>query len=269
MAKELISYLEMCRREGAGLRRGMHFGLGGTYSVLLMSIHPRAPYQDRVAADGTTLIYEGHDELKSVAVPYPKDVDQPLCTAYGTPTQNAKFRQAAQACKLGQQSPERVRIYEKWRPGIWLYRGLFHLVDAWQESDGKRQVYKFKLVAVDGRNDEQLPVLPPRPRRSVPRAIKIAVWQRDGGKCVMCGGTEKLHFDHIVPVSKGGTSKTADNIQLLCARHNLAKGATLALQVRDRAWLSLSPGGERFARRDNNPTFTPSWPSPIEEAGIW
>jgi HNH endonuclease len=228
MTKELISYLEMCRREGVGLRRGMHFGHGGTYSVLLMSVQPQAPYQDSVAADGITLIYEGHDELKSVAVPHPKAVDQPFCTAYGTATQNAKFHQAAQAYKCGQQSPERVRIYEKCRPGLWLYRGLFHLVDSWQESDGKRRVCKFKLVAVDGKDEGQMPVLPPRPRRNIPRAIRIAVWQRDGGKCVVCGGTDKLHFDHIVPISKGGTSNTANNIQLLCARHNLAKGARLS-----------------------------------------
>ena len=120
-----------------------------------------------------------------------------------------------------------MKIYEKCRPGLWLYHGLFHLVDAWQESDGKRQVCKFKLVAMDGQDDGQPPVLPLRPRRSVPRAIKITVLQRDRGKCVVCGGTDKLHFDHIVPISKGGTSITTDNIQLLCARHNLAKGARL------------------------------------------
>jgi HNH endonuclease len=229
MAKALITYLDMCRREGARLRRGMHFGHGGTYSVLLMSVHPRAPYRDHVAADGSTLIYEGHDELKSVAVPHPKAVDQPFCTAYGTATQNAKFHQAAQAYKCGQRSPDRVKIYEKCRPGLWLYRGLFHLVDSWQESDGKRWVCKFKLVAVDEKCDEDQPLeLPPRPRRSIPRAIKIAVWQRDGGKCVVCGAMDKLHFDHIVPVSKGGTSNATDNIQLLCARHNLAKGTRLS-----------------------------------------
>ncbi len=70
------------------------------------------PYQDLIAADGTTVIYEGHDEVKSVAGPHPKAVDQPLRTASGTPTQNAKFHQAAQAYKLGQRLPERVRIYE-------------------------------------------------------------------------------------------------------------------------------------------------------------
>jgi HNH endonuclease len=228
MTKEFMSYSEMCRREGVGLRRGMHFGHGDAYSVLLMSVQPRAPYRDHIAADGTTLIYEGHNEPKSVAVPHPKAVDQPAYTAYGTATQNAKFHQAAQAYKCGQLSPERVRIYEKCRPGLWLYRGLFHLVDSWQERDGKRRVYKFKLVAVDGKDEGQTPVLPPRPRRRIPRAVKVTVWQRDGGKCVVCGRTDKLHFDHIVPIAKGGTSNAADNIQLLCAHHNLAKGARLS-----------------------------------------
>jgi hypothetical protein len=201
MAKELIPYREMCRREGAGLRRGMHFSLGGTYSVLLMSIQSGAPYQDRLTADGTTLIYEGHDEPQRAVVPCPKAVDQPLRTAYGTPTQNAKFHESAQAYKHEQRPPERVKVYEKCRPGLWLYRGLFHLVDSWQESDGKRQVFKFKLVAVDGKDDGQPLVLPPRPQRSIPRAIKIAVWRRDGGKCVVCGAIDRLHFDHIVPYS--------------------------------------------------------------------
>ena len=30
-------------------------------------------------------------------------------------------------------------------------------------------------------------------------------------------------FDHIVPVAKGGTSLVVENVQLLCARHNLQK----------------------------------------------
>lgn len=34
---------------------------------------------------------------------------------------------------------------------------------------------------------------------------------------------DNLHFDHILPFSKGGTSLKSENIQLLCARHNLQK----------------------------------------------
>jgi 5-methylcytosine-specific restriction endonuclease McrA len=39
---------------------------------------------------------------------------------------------------------------------------------------------------------------------------------------------DKLHFDHVIPISQGGPSTSADNIQLLCARHNLAKGALMS-----------------------------------------
>ena len=53
--------------------------------------------------------------------------------------------------------------------------------------------------------------------------VKLEVWKRDAGKCVICGATNELHFDHVIPYSKGGTSLKADNVQLLCARHNLEK----------------------------------------------
>ena len=59
--------------------------------------------------------------------------------------------------------------------------------------------------------------------RIIPPQVKLEVWRRDKGKCVMCGSKDNLHFDHIIPFSKGGSSLIADNIQLLCARHNIAK----------------------------------------------
>lgn len=67
-----------------------------------------------------------------------------------------------------------------------------------------------------------------RDDRYIPAAIKARVRARDGGKCRNCGSTDGLQFDHIYPWSKGGTSKSADNIQLLCASCNLRKGASLA-----------------------------------------
>ena len=54
--------------------------------------------------------------------------------------------------------------------------------------------------------------------------MRIEVWNRDNGRCVICGATNELHFDHVLPYSKGGTSVKAENVQLLCARHNLLKG---------------------------------------------
>jgi 5-methylcytosine-specific restriction endonuclease McrA len=54
--------------------------------------------------------------------------------------------------------------------------------------------------------------------------VKIAVAARDGGRCRICGSTVGLHYDHIVPYSRGGRSDDVNNIQLLCAKHNLRKG---------------------------------------------
>jgi 5-methylcytosine-specific restriction endonuclease McrA len=59
--------------------------------------------------------------------------------------------------------------------------------------------------------------------RLIPTQVKLEVWKRDGGKCVTCGARDNLHFDHIIPYSRGGSSLLAKNIQLLCARHNLQK----------------------------------------------
>lgn len=62
--------------------------------------------------------------------------------------------------------------------------------------------------------------------RHIPDNVKVIVWQRDGAKCVRCGATEYLEYDHIIPFSKGG-SNSEMNIQLLCRKCNLAKGGEL------------------------------------------
>ncbi len=63
-------------------------------------------------------------------------------------------------------------------------------------------------------------------RVPIPEDVRMFVWQRDGGKCVKCGSQELLEFDHIIPVSKGGSS-TERNIQLLCEPCNRSKGSTI------------------------------------------
>jgi hypothetical protein len=224
MANEIISYLDMCQCEGVNLQRGMNFGLGGNHSVILMSLRPNAPYQDELQDGGTVLIYEGHDEPRSLQVPDPKRVDQPEFTPSGALTQNGLFFKGAQQAKAGLRLPERVRVYEKLRQGIWSSNGVFHLVDAWQQESNGRKVFKFKLVAVEGEEDLSLSTRPNATRRRViPTQVKLEVWKRDGGRCVICGATDELHFDHIVPYSRGGTSVVAENVQLLCARHNIEK----------------------------------------------
>ena len=167
MANEIISYLEVCRREGVSLQRGMNFGLGGNHSVILMFIRPNAPYQDELQDGGSVLIYEGHDEPRSSVVSDPKRIDQPERTSSGTLTQNGLFHRAAQEFRKKLRPPERVSVYEKLRQGIWSYNGVFHLIESWLQQSSGRKVFKFKLVAVEGEEDLSTPVRTDADRRRV------------------------------------------------------------------------------------------------------
>ena len=59
-------------------------------------------------------------------------------------------------------------------------------------------------------------------RTTIPMDIATAVWNRDGGKCCICGSKEELEFDHIIPISKGGATSFR-NLQLLCKTCNIRK----------------------------------------------
>jgi Holliday junction DNA helicase RuvB len=63
-------------------------------------------------------------------------------------------------------------------------------------------------------------------RQSIPDDVKMFVWQRDRGCCAKCSRQENLEYDHIIPISKGG-SNTARNIQLLCEKCNRSKSANI------------------------------------------
>jgi 5-methylcytosine-specific restriction endonuclease McrA len=67
--------------------------------------------------------------------------------------------------------------------------------------------------------------------RTVPAAARRQVWERDGGCCTWlgtdgrrCGSRWKLELDHVRPVALGGAS-TADNVRILCRRHNVLHAA--------------------------------------------
>lgn len=166
-----------------------------------------------------------HDAPRTRGGPDPKTQDQPLTTPAGQPTQNGRFWDAAHRHKCGLAPPHPVHVYEKLRRGIWVFNGVFDLRDAWLQEVGGRAVCRFRLTL-----REREPPLTQNSvmrdlehTRLIPPSVKQAVWKRDGGRCRLCGATDNLHFDHIIPYSKGGSSLVADNIQLLCARHNLAK----------------------------------------------
>ena len=231
MRGNIISYDDLCRKEGAKLQKGMNFRLKGGHSVILMSVRKNSPYQDEITEDGSVLIYEGHDVPKTEGVSDPKRLDQPEYRYSGSLTENGKFNKAAQEFKRGNKGPDIVQVYEKIKPGIWSDNGFFHLIDSWIKSDDLRKVFKFKLIAIETVMDESIPedIFDADVIRSriIPSSIKLEVWKRDNGMCVQCQSKDELHFDHILPFSKGGTSIKVENVQLLCARHNLEKSAKI------------------------------------------
>ena len=65
-------------------------------------------------------------------------------------------------------------------------------------------------------------------KREPSARLKVQVLMRDGNRCRLCGvecndGLHNIHFDHIIPWSKGGET-TLENLQVLCSDCNLAKG---------------------------------------------
>jgi 5-methylcytosine-specific restriction endonuclease McrA len=68
------------------------------------------------------------------------------------------------------------------------------------------------------------PTRPPRgPRYATPRQRAI-VLRRDRYRCRRCGARRNLQIDHVVPWSWGGPT-TVGNLQVLCKRCNMRKGA--------------------------------------------
>jgi len=120
-----------------------------------------------------------------------------------------------------------VRVYEKLRPGIWPDKGLFELVGYEYRDMGTRRVFKFRMRLSDAPDYVAQRREVDEFRRVIPAWVKQVVYKRDKGRCVLCGAQDQLHFDHELPFSRGGTGLSPDNVRILCARHNLQKGARI------------------------------------------
>jgi HNH endonuclease len=107
-----------------------------------------------------------------------------------------------------------------WESGSYGERDVLALIrDRQRRSAQKLDRAHMLLNIEEGRS------VRPRGRRDpIPREVRRAVFERDGGKCIQCGSTFDLQYDHVIPVALGGAT-TLENLQLLCADCNRSKGA--------------------------------------------
>lgn len=209
MAKnDIITYNQLKQSYG-NIQRGINFGKGAKHTIILMSVRKDSPYVDK-EVDGQ-IVYEGEDVY---GIPDRKHIDQELTR------QNKSLANAVIQYIEGKRKAEPVIVFEKIEENKWIDRGEFKLVGVQKIYDGKRYVYRFTLS--DG--DEETEKLDPDNYRSrgISSDVQKEVWKRDGGRCIKCGSSQNIHFDHIIPFSKGGSNE-ADNIQILCSRCNIKK----------------------------------------------
>jgi len=226
--KDILSYNELVLKEKINIQRGMNFRpKNKNYSILLMSVREDSPYNDTFDEKEKILYYEGED-VSRTEHDTPKKFDQPFFKKSGTLTNNGIFFKAAEEYKLNRKSkPEKVKVYEKIDRNVWADKGFFNLIDAKYNFSEKenRKVFKFLLQPIEVKVGSKEIVEDFEFSRRIPTNIKKLVWERDNGKCVDCGVRENLHFDHVIPFSKGGSSTDPKNIQILCGKHNLQKSA--------------------------------------------
>lgn len=114
----------------------------------------------------------------------------------------------------------------------------FWALDSWDMSSTRNAYSFFGLLAVAGiamirlimasgseYTDQTEQLVTDNHSRYISQDVKIAVANRDMGRCVQCGSNQDLQYDHVYPWSQGGLN-TYTNLQLLCGYCNKSKGAS-------------------------------------------
>jgi HNH endonuclease len=109
-----------------------------------------------------------------------------------------------------------------WESGNYSPRDVLALIRDRQRRATQRLDRAHMLLNVDEGREQR----PRGQRQAIPREVRQAVFERDGGQCAECGSKFDLQYDHLLPVALGGAT-TVDNLQLLCGECNRTKGADL------------------------------------------
>lgn len=82
------------------------------------------------------------------------------------------------------------------------------------------------------------------------QGLRYLALKRDGGRCLACGTTERLHVDHVKPRSRYPELELElSNLQTLCEPCNLAKGSS-----DETDWRTKASGAEQSGVTGGGPT---------------
>jgi hypothetical protein len=128
-----------------------------------------------------------------------------------------------------EQQEHPVRLRREARRSLWWFRDRFYWDDDGYSAEDVRALALQRTRRDDRRlksahalmNGDAAPG-----RKPIPAGIVRAVIARDGLRCIQCGTTEELQFDHVMPVALGGGT-SVENLQVLCGECNRAKSDSL------------------------------------------
>ena len=89
------------------------------------------------------------------------------------------------------------------------------------ENVEKPQISDKEWIGETDEDWNKIDTMEERKKRSIkiPSRVKKRVLKRDKGICSQCGSKKHLEYEHIIPLSEGG-SNTAGNVKLLCQECN-------------------------------------------------
>lgn len=103
-------------------------------------------------------------------------------------------------------------LWEEAEDGYWIHDYLDYQPS--REEVLKQRAYERKRADWNGMRSRIAPI----------------VFERDNFRCVLCGATDDLTVDHIVPLALGGTNDL-DNLHTLCRSCNCRKGVHLEVRI--------------------------------------
>lgn len=132
---------------------------------------------------------------------------------------------------LERQKEQPTPILSEGRKKLWAFHDRFY----WDDEELEQADIYALIFARERRKGRQLEAAylqmqveesGTRSRVAIPREVRKAVFERDEGKCVECGSSFDIQYDHILPFSRGGAN-SVENLCLRCGECNRRKSDSL------------------------------------------